>query len=71
MPEILVQPKNKDAIKKYNNTYYTKNKVKLLEDALKKIECDVCKKSCTKSNFSKHLNTDKHKLNAKIKELEK
>ena len=46
----------------YNKDYYTKNKGKLLQDAIKKIRCEVCGVECSKSNMSKHIKTEKHKL---------
>lgn len=62
--------KDKETVAKYNNTYYTKNKEKLLKNALTKVMCDVCNKECSKVNMSKHIRTEKHKLNVKINSLQ-
>lgn len=66
----IMPSKTKELVKIYNKTYYEANKAKLLEDAVKKIKCDSCNVECSKSNMSKHIKTEKHKLNVKIKELQ-
>ena len=58
-------------MKKYNKEYYQNNKAKILAGAVQKVKCDVCNHECSKSNMSKHIKTERHKLNAKIKQLEK
>ena len=60
----------KEYMKEYNKKYYATNKTKLLEDAVKQILCNKCNCMVSKSNISKHMKTDKHKLNLRIKELE-
>ena len=57
---------NKLYVQKYNKTYYERNKVKLLEDAVKRIRCNICNIDCSKSNISKHIKTEKHKLHVKL-----
>lgn len=61
--------KTKQSVKKYNDTYYQAHKAQILEKVNQKIVCDLCNRSTAKSNWSKHVKTDKHKLNMKIKEL--
>lgn len=56
-------------IKMYNDTYYRKNKAKILEKINTKVLCAACNCSTSKSNMSKHTKTEKHKLNMKIIEL--
>lgn len=53
-------------IQQYNKDYYAKNKAKLLQDAIKKIRCEHCNMECSKSNMSKHLKTEKHKLHMQL-----
>ena len=45
--------------KKYNSTYYNKNKDKLLENMKTKIKCE-CGASVCKINLYRHLKTNKH-----------
>jgi hypothetical protein len=42
--------------KKYNRTYYLKNKDRLLE----KNKCNICMGSYTKNTMNNHLKTKKH-----------
>jgi len=66
----MSEQENLKSIKhKYNNTYYVKNKEKLLKSATEKVECEICKKLCSKSNMNKHIKSEKHILNVKIKSL--
>lgn len=73
--EIIERPKifkskQPEAIKNYNKDYYTKNKAKILENANKEKRCEVCNKTTTESNWSKHVKTQKHQLNVRINELQ-
>lgn len=52
--------------KDYNKDYYAKNKERLLANACTKIRCEHCNMECSKSNMSKHIQTEKHKLRAQI-----
>jgi hypothetical protein len=67
----MMESKSTSAVKQYNKTYYTTNKAKLLEDARQKVLCETCQCQTSKSNLTKHRNSAKHILNAKIKELQK
>jgi hypothetical protein len=67
MAQPSKQPEN---VKKYNTDYYQANKAKILADATKKVRCECCNFECSKSNMSKHLKTEKHKLNDRIKQLQ-
>jgi hypothetical protein len=68
---IMAQPsKQPENIKKYNTNYYQANKAKILEDATKKVMCQICNKECSKSNLSKHIKSDKHMLNVQIHVLQ-
>jgi non-homologous end joining protein Ku len=49
--------------KKYNDTYYEKNKDKIKE----KITCEICNKSFLKSNKSNHYSSKQHILIENIK----
>lgn len=53
-------------MKKYNKSYYEQNKAKILEDAVKKVRCEACNIQCSKSNMSKHMKTDGHKLRSEL-----
>ncbi len=70
MPESIMPSKSKESVKKYNKSYYDNNKAKILEKVAKKKKCEICDMECSKSNFNKHIKTDKHNLNVKIKELQ-
>ena len=43
--------------KKYNESYYTNNKKRILDFLLKKIECPLCNRSITYSNLQRHQTT--------------
>ena len=43
--------------KKYNESYYTNNKKRILDILLKKIECPLCNRSITYSNLQRHQTT--------------
>jgi hypothetical protein len=43
--------------KAYNKEYYNKNRVQILDKALKKVECEFCKKSVISYNILKHQQT--------------
>lgn len=72
----IIQPKQykskqPESIKNYNKDYYTKNKAKILESANKEKRCEHCNKTTTTSNWNKHIKSQRHLMNVKIKELEK
>ncbi len=43
--------------KKYNDTYYSKNKDKLMQKALAKTECPICGKMVSFCNLKRHQTT--------------
>ncbi len=57
--------------KKYNESYYEKNKAKILERATQKKNCEHCNKMISSVNWCKHITTLKHKQNVEIEELKK
>jgi len=60
----LIEYKYEDIYKSdTQNERSKKNYEKNKEDYLKKIKCDVCNKEISKTNYKKHIYTDKHKLN--------
>ena len=67
---MAVISKTQQEVKKYNDTYYQTHKAQILEKVNKKVNCELCNCSTSKSNWSKHIKTDKHKLNMKIRELQ-
>lgn len=52
--------------KNYNQTYYEKNKERILLQIKEKIKCDCCGCYVNKGNFHKHKKTTKHMLYSKI-----
>lgn len=59
----------KEYIDEYNKQYYQKNRDKLIEYSKVPITCNVCNKVYQKSNWSKHINSEKHIRNQKIHDL--
>jgi len=53
----------KDRKKKYNDTYYNKNKEKVLEKLKVKIYCKYCDKHINKSSYTRHCNSKMHSRN--------
>ena len=43
--------------KKYNESYYTDNKKRILDMLSKKIECPLCSREITYSNLQRHQTT--------------
>lgn len=43
------------------SSYYYKNKERILKGMSRKVYCEICDKSVSKSNFPKHCRTEKHK----------
>lgn len=63
--------KTKEVVKKYNDTYYQSHKADILAKVNQKIQCELCNRTTSKSNWSKHIKTKKHEQNVKINELQK
>ena len=53
-------PTNKQ---EYMKEYYKNNRENLRKNLNSKVKCDVCKTDISKSNYAKHLSTEKHKNN--------
>lgn len=56
---------DKEVKSKYNDTYYNKNKDRLLKNMKEKIECN-CGSTICKINYNRHLKTRKHLKNCII-----
>ena len=50
----------------YNKKYYEKNKNKLKEMALKKVNCKYCNKEYSQANWNKHIKSNKHIITEKL-----
>ena len=46
--------------KEYMKEYYEKNKDKMIQSQIKKINCEYCNKLISKCNLEKHNKTTKH-----------
>lgn len=67
----LSESKTKDYVKKYNKTYYEKNRLKRLQDMKQKVRCEVCDCELTVGKLTLHKKSKKHQLYQKIHELGK
>ena len=59
-------PSNKEG---YMKLYYQKNREKLLNNMLEKIECPNCKEKVIKGNYNRHRNSKTCALKTEIFEL--
>ena len=51
---MVFKSKEKNVVKSYNQKYYAQNKAKIIGGMLKKVECDVCKRTVNHQNLPKH-----------------
>lgn len=58
--------KSPEYVKKYNDAYYQKTKVKRLADIKEKVHCDVCDCYITKGRAPRHKLTKKHLSKIKV-----
>ena len=61
-------PSNKEG---YMKLYYQKNREKMLNNMLEKIECRNCKEKVIKGNYNRHMNSKICALKTEIFELKK
>ena len=59
-------PSNKEG---YMKLYYQKNREKLLNNMLEKIECPNCKEKVIKGNYNRHMNSKISELKTEIYNL--
>ena len=51
---------NPEKYKEYNKKYYMKNRKKLIDHQLERVECKYCNHKYKRGNLSAHKRTDKH-----------
>ena len=61
-------PSNKEG---YMKLYYQKNREKMLNNMLEKIECQNCREKVIKGNYNRHMNSKICALKTEIFELKK